>query len=89
VRRCLKRPGTGLRKDTGNLLYRKYEEFCEKESWWLEDFALFMTFRKIYREKDWGRWPADVKNREKKTIKTAGYEHAETIMLEKFKQFIF
>jgi malto-oligosyltrehalose synthase/4-alpha-glucanotransferase len=78
-----------IRKNTGNLLYRKFEEFCEKESWWLEDFALFMTFRKIHREKDWGRWPAEVKNREKKTIRTAGYEHDATIMLEKFKQFIF
>ncbi len=78
-----------LRKDTGNLLYRKYEEFCDKEAWWLEDYALFMAFGRIYGKRDWGRWPADVKNRDRKTIKTAGYEHAETTMLEKFKQFIF
>jgi malto-oligosyltrehalose synthase/4-alpha-glucanotransferase len=78
-----------LRKNHGSLLYRKFDQFCEKESWWLEDFALFMTFRQIYRGKDWGRWPSEVKNLEKKTIKTAGYEHDSVIMLEKFKQFVF
>ena len=78
-----------FRKDTGSFLYGKYEEFCEKESYWLEDYALFLAFGEKFGNKDWGRWPSKVKNRDRKTMKTAGYEYSETIMLEKFKQFIF
>ena len=78
-----------LRQDTGHHLYGKYEKFCARESYWLEDYTLFLAYKQRFGKKEWSRWPSKVKSRDEKTLKTAQYEFADTIMLEKFKQFIF
>ena len=78
-----------FRSDPGHYLYNKYEEFCRKESIWLDEYALFLAFKQKYRGKEWSRWPKKIKDRDLKTLKTAAYEYADIIMFEKFKQFIF
>ncbi|MFO7923268.1 MAG: malto-oligosyltrehalose synthase [Bacteroidales bacterium] len=85
----LKKAWDRLRKNTGHYLYRHYEKFCERESYWLDDYTLFLAFKEEYGNRNWSRWPSKVKNREEKTLKTAKYEFADRITLEKFRQFIF
>ncbi len=78
-----------LRKDTGSNLYNEFEKFCRRESYWLEDYALFLACKDQYGGKEWNRWPRKLKERDEKTLKTARYDFAGKITLEKFKQFIF
>ncbi len=78
-----------FRKETGSDLYSRYEEFCEEHRYWLDDYAMFLAFRQKFGRKEWSRWPDEVKHREEKTLKTARYQFAQNIMLEKFRQFIF
>ena len=78
-----------LKKDTSHFLYQQYKNFCKKESYWLDDYTLFIAYKHHYGGKDWSRWPENVKSRDQKTLKTALYEFSELIRLEKFKQFIF
>ena len=78
-----------FRKDSSHYLQREFERFCRKESHWLEDYTLFLAFKQRFGNKDWSRWPARVTNRDRKTLKTAGYEYSGIIRLEKFKQFMF
>ncbi len=67
----------------------EYTGFCERESFWLDDFALFTTLKGQYEDQPWNKWPAEIRKREpaaiEKVIKTA------KIDLEKIKwqQFIF
>jgi malto-oligosyltrehalose synthase/4-alpha-glucanotransferase len=78
-----------FRKKTDHYLYGEYENFCRKESLWLNDYSLFMAFRQNFGKKDWSRWPSRVRNREAKTLKTAKYEYSDVIRYENFKQFMF
>lgn len=78
-----------LRKDTGNNLYNEFEKFCGRESYWLEDYALFVACKDQYGGKDWNRWPRKLRERDEKSLKTAKYDFAGKLTLEKFKQFIF
>ena len=78
-----------LRQDAGNYLFREYEKFCANESYWLDDYTLFLACKENYGGREWNKWPAGLKNRDEKTLKTASYEFAGKIMQEKFNQFIF
>jgi malto-oligosyltrehalose synthase/4-alpha-glucanotransferase len=78
-----------LKKDTSSFLYQQFKNFCKKESYWLDDYTLFIAYKYHYKGKDWSRWPENVKSRDPKTLKTASYEFSELITLEKFKQYIF
>lgn len=85
----LKKGWDRLREDTGSLLHGEFEEFCKRESYWLEDYTLFIAYKHRFGKKEWNRWPAGVKNRDEKTLKTGRYELAGIILFEKFKQFLF
>ncbi len=76
------------RKNTGSPLYDAFESFCRSEAYWLDDYSLFMSCRKEQGGAGWYRWPRLLRDRDKKTVKTAGYELAGSIMQEKFNQFI-
>ncbi len=68
---------------------RKFESFCNRESYWLEDYALFMTLKKSFDNKSWNYWPEIYKNKNEAIYslldETAHYE----IQFIKFQQFIF
>jgi malto-oligosyltrehalose synthase/4-alpha-glucanotransferase len=85
----LEKAWKNLKKDTSHFLYQQFKNFCKKESYWLDDYTLFIAYKDHYGGKDWSRWPENVKSRDQKTLKTASYEFSELIRLEKFKQFIF
>ena len=78
-----------LKKDTGHYLYEEYEKFCKRESYWLDDYALYTALKQHYGSRAWNRWPSGVRNRDEKTLRTAEYEYAVDVMQEKFNQFIF
>lgn len=66
-----------------------YEQFCVENSYWLPDFAKFMTFKIHFKEKDWGSWPAEIKNRQKNALTTLEKKLSDQVEYQKFLQFIF
>ena len=38
-----------------------FQRFAAENSWWLEDYALFMAVREFFREKPWYEWPEDIR----------------------------
>ena len=40
-----------------------FEKFCEENSSWLEDFALFGAIKSHFGGKAWNQWPVDVRDR--------------------------
>jgi 4-alpha-glucanotransferase len=43
---------------------KEYKEFCNKNAYWLEDYALFMAVKDQYKGVSWIKWEKDIKLRE-------------------------
>lgn len=66
-----------------------YQEFVEKEDWWLEDFALFMALKQHYHFAPWYEWDEDLKLRKPEALKSAQKEHERSVSFHKFLQYEF
>src|SRR5581483_7451972 len=33
-----------------------FDEFCHRQQWWLDDYALFMALRETFQETSWDTW---------------------------------
>lgn len=82
------------------LLYKAYErwkgnipldfaDFEERESYWLEDYSLFMAVKKHYDQKEWILWDKDIRNRESKAISKYKKMLEDEIGFNKFLQYRF
>ncbi len=38
-----------------------FVEFCRENSWWLEDYALFMSVRTYFENRSYTQWPEDIR----------------------------
>ncbi len=72
-----------------NTLARNFEEFCEKEAFWLNDYALFVYLKKTQGMIPWNDWPAEFRDRDERVMKMVVKENADKIEREKFAQFLF
>src|SRR5713226_7836057 len=52
---------------------RRFDRFCDENSWWLEDHVLFDALRKRHG-KYWNLWPQDLARREPAAIESVGRE---------------
>jgi len=64
-------------------------DFCEQESLWLNDYAIFMALRKQHGEAPWYRWPSAFKQRDPAHLRTFAETHEHAILYEKWLQHIF
>ena len=79
------------RYETGNPYdaYDTYDAFCRRNSWWLEDFALFTSLKRHYRGSTWNRWPDEVKYRRTAALDAMRDSLKTLIGQENFLQYIF
>jgi 4-alpha-glucanotransferase len=66
-----------------------YIDFCDKNSFWLDDFALYMALKNKFNGFSWNEWPQDFKTRKKDIISNAKKEMKEDVGFQKFVQYIF
>jgi len=64
-------------------------EFCIKQACWLDDYALFMTFKKKYNNAPWYEWPESIRHRDKYELENASTDLEADIKQIKFEQFVF
>lgn len=65
-----------------------FEQFCHQESYWLNDYALFMALHQQYK-KPWYQWPSAIKKRELKALTVETEKHQEVITEIKWQQYLF
>ena len=65
-----------------------FDAFCERESEWLDDYALFMALRARYGG-GWSDWPAPVRRRDHDAVATHRQELEAEIAYREFVQFVF
>jgi len=68
---------------------RGFASFCRKESWWLDDFSLFMALKKNFKQMPWCQWPKEYRNRKATSLKQFISHHETEINKTKWLQFIF
>lgn len=66
-----------------------FVRFCSDNSYWLDDYSLFLALKKHFGYKVWCDWPQEFRDRNPESIKWAEIEFLEDISFEKFVQFIF
>ncbi|MEE4195328.1 MAG: 4-alpha-glucanotransferase [Anaerolineae bacterium] len=78
-----------FKKMKGTELYDEYKAFKEEESWWLNDFALFMAIKEAHNLASWREWKWPLKVRDEETLKDAKDYLKENIKRHKVRQFLF
>ncbi|MFY9198111.1 MAG: 4-alpha-glucanotransferase [Acutalibacteraceae bacterium] len=65
-----------------------FEQFCKRESYWLCDYALFMSI-KTQTGKIWSKWDDELKFRDEKAIKDFKSKNSDDVMFYKVIQYLF
>ena len=66
-----------------------YDEFCEKNSHWLGDYALFMALKDQYNGVEWSKWERGLKLREPGAIENVKKELQQEISFYQMLQYLF
>lgn len=95
----LRRAAAEFLKNAATSERREYADFCAREEWWLEDYALFVTAKQHFdaqaaeqevRDSRWNYyWPAKLANREPEELARRREEWQKEIEVEKVLQFFF
>ena len=66
-----------------------FENFCQKESYWIEDYAMFATIKDKINAAYWVEWEDKIKKRDAATLKKLRQDLADDILYVEFEQYIF
>ena len=66
-----------------------FDWFCQENSWWLADFALFMALKGKFGGAPWYQWESALKFRNEIAMNCARSELADEIRFYSFVQYIF
>lgn len=70
-------------------MHAPFREFCKREAWWLDDFALYVVLKDLHDNKPWYEWPSHFKNRQAKSLGDINRFHQERINKVKWLQYVF
>lgn len=71
------------------LLQKRFEDFCQQENEWLDDFALYSVLKKEFENKSWNNWPEPFKTRDKGILKVYRKKYTSELTRIKFAQYLF
>lgn len=77
------------RLSDSHYLLEKLSQFCDDNSYWLDDFVLFMALRKHFGDVSWNTWPLALKQRQQGALNEFREFLALDISLYVFEQFTF
>jgi len=70
-------------------LQTQFASFCHEQSWWLDDFVLFMALLKANEGKAWNHWESAIARRDPAALQTQTVALQDDIQFHKFLQFLF
>jgi 4-alpha-glucanotransferase len=73
----------------GAELRKNYELFCQKEAYWLDDFAEYMLLKQQNESQPWFNWPDEYKLRDKQALQKLVGKNKDQIDKVKWLQFLF
>lgn len=66
-----------------------FQRFCEHNSTWLQDYAMFTVLRRRYEYASWHEWPVDLAKREHAAMNAVLNEYGRELAVEQVVQFFF
>jgi len=69
--------------------HNDFQKFCSENSDWLDDYSLFISLKKHFKGATWGHWPEELRDRKESAVKEWTENLKDTILQEKFLQYIF
>ncbi|MDD4144133.1 MAG: 4-alpha-glucanotransferase [Prolixibacteraceae bacterium] len=85
----LKKAFENFQKIQPDGLAEEYNQFLEEHNWWLQDFALYMSAKKYFKNVPWQRWDDELKFRDKKAVRKYSELLERDCEEQKFIQFLF
>jgi malto-oligosyltrehalose synthase/4-alpha-glucanotransferase len=77
-----------FKKNSMLYLQEKFNRFCVKEEYWLDDYVLFIILKQVFRGKSWNKWPAKIRDRDPGEIHRYKKKYDLECEREKFAQFL-
>lgn len=68
---------------------RQFEQFCQQQSWWLDDFVLFMALLDANHGKPWSQWEPAIARRDPAALQEQAKQLDHSIQFQQFLQFKF
>jgi 4-alpha-glucanotransferase len=65
------------------------QRFCQENRFWLDDYALFMAFKRVYEGREWYLWDRETAFRQPQALSSWKQQLTEEIFLHQFIQFQF
>ncbi len=87
--RLLQTAFENFEKSRARKIKSEFNEFCEKQAVWLDDYALFMALKHEHGGAPWNFWSPDLVHRQPEALAAAGKRLENIIKAQKFWQFIF
>ncbi|HCF28121.1 MAG TPA: 4-alpha-glucanotransferase, partial [Cyanobacteria bacterium UBA11049] len=78
-----------FQKSLTNQQNSEFEQFCQEQNNWLDDYVLFMALLEANSGKDWNQWEKAIARREPDALKAASEALQDSINYHKFLQFKF
>ncbi len=70
-------------------LGKEFSNFIIKNSYWLDDFSIFMSLKRFYDLKPWNEWDEDLQFRDPIALEKWKNNHKKEIKFQHFTQYIF
>ena len=67
----------------------RFQEFVQKNAYWLEDYALYMAIKDGFRGICWAAWEEDIKLRTPAAMDKYRRKYAKEIVFYQFQQYLF
>jgi 4-alpha-glucanotransferase len=68
--------------------HKLFEDFCQHQSWWLDDYALFETIRS-HHQSSWLDWPKALRHAEENALNEIRNRYRKTLTWHQYAQFVF
>ena len=70
-------------------LHQKFIDFCNREKFWIDDYALFTVLKKHFNNAPWYQWSKEFRDRDANTLQKFLEQNKRKVELEKFRQYLF
>ncbi|WP_342748516.1 4-alpha-glucanotransferase [Geothermobacter hydrogeniphilus] len=68
---------------------RQFEDFCRRQAFWLDDYALFRVLREQFDRQCWNSWPSELRDRDESTLDKWRHRLRARIRQHYYQQFVF
>ena len=72
----------------GTARARRFAAFCEREAWWVTDYALFRALHARFVRRGWREWDEDLRRRDPAALERARRQEAREILFRQYLQWI-